>query len=94
MGDSPDYKRKPNNSKYNENEMLKDYINKNTNYTSPALNQIEKNLTAYFSSTDYPYNEVRSFLENNSDALHLNTRDSRESSVKQVMIKSSLIIAS
>lgn len=55
------------NSKYTENEVLKDYLNsKRNNNPSSALSVIEKNLSTYFASADYPYNEMQSYLDMNN----------------------------
>jgi len=76
------------NSKYNDNEMLKDYISNHPqkDYISPALSQIEKNLTSYFNSSEYPYDEVKNYLENNTSIPQINTRESNESSLKKVSL--------
>lgn len=59
------------NNKFSQNEMLKEYMGSTKAYTSPALMQIEKNLESYFSSNEYPYNEIRSFLENNTSMPYI-----------------------
>lgn len=79
------------NSKYNENEMLKDYIGSKPPVASQALSQIEKNLTSYFYSADYPYNEVRSYLENNSSLPNMDTGESNQSSANKVGFQMFLI---
>lgn len=83
--ESPDL-HKNNNSKYNENEMLKEYITYKSSgaYTSPALSQIEQNLISYFTSSDYPYNEVKSYLENNASIPNMKTRESNDMSLRKV----------
>lgn len=80
------YNKRNANSKYNENEMLRDYVSStNTqSHVSPALSQIEKNLTSYFTSNDYPYNEVKSYLENTSSLPNMDTGESAKSSINVV----------
>lgn len=59
---------------YSDNEALMDYLQEGSQYTSPALKRIENNLTSYFHSVEYPYNEVKSFLEDNVSNHNLNNR--------------------
>ena len=67
------------NNKYADNLVLKEYLQGGTQYASSALHEMEKNLTNYFTSNEYPYNEVKSFLENNNSIPRMNTRESNES---------------
>lgn len=59
--------------------MLKEYLQGGTQTNTSALSEIEKNLTSYFWSNEYPYNEVKSFLENNNSIPRMNTRESNDS---------------
>lgn len=72
------------NNKYSENEVLKEYLSNNRQYPSPALCQIEKNLTNYFSSAEYPYNEMQLYLENTNSIPHMNTHESIDSLTNKV----------
>lgn len=48
------------------------------------LDQIEENLNNYFNSLEFPFNEVKSYLENNESQIHMNTRESHESNSNRV----------
>jgi hypothetical protein len=68
--------------------MLKDYINSKRQYSSGAICEMEHNLACYFSSADYQFNEVKSFLENKTNIPLMNTRESRDTSINKVSLSS------
>jgi hypothetical protein len=74
------------NNKYNENEVLKDYLNSKRQHSINPLYQLEENLNYYFSSLDFPYNEVKSYLENNDSIPRMNTRESHETNSNRVIL--------
>lgn len=98
FNDSPSYNKRRQtgslackNNKYNENEMLKDYINSKRRQLINPLNQIEENLNNYFNSLEFPYNEVKSYLENIESHPHMNTRESHESGSKRVILNNQTV---
>ena len=66
------------NHKYNENEALKEYLNSKRQNSSPLKKQVDR-LNTYFNSLEFPYDEMKLYLENNESIpqmTHMNTKES------------------